>query len=104
MNQPVQNKEGLLSILAEHKSEILTYGVSRIGLFGSFVRNQADAESDVDFVVEFIHGQKTYDNYIELAYYLEELLGRKVELLTPKSMSPHIGPFIMKELEYVVAA
>ena len=94
----------LLEILQANRPTILSYGVSRIGLFGSFVRDEANNLSDVDFVVEFKSGKKSYDNYIELAYFLENLLGRKVELLTPKSMSPYIGPRIMKELEYVIAA
>ena len=104
MNQPVENKDRLLQLLQDHKLEILKYGVKRIGLFGSFVRNEAKATSDVDFVVEFQEGKKNYDNFIDLAYYLEDLVGRKIELLTPKSMSPYIGPKIMKELEYVIAA
>ncbi|MBW6483975.1 MAG: nucleotidyltransferase family protein [Vicingaceae bacterium] len=104
MNAPVQNKINLLQLLQEHRSEILVFGVERIGLFGSFVRNQAHEKSDIDFVVEFKQGQKNYDNFIGLAYYLEDLLGRKIELLTPKSMSPYIGPEIMKEVEYVIAA
>lgn len=104
MNAPVQNKINLIRLLEEHKSEILVYGIERIGLFGSFVRNQAHEKSDIDFVVEFKQGQKNYDNFIGLAYYLEDLLGRKIELLTPKSMSPYIGPEIMKEVEYVIAA
>jgi predicted nucleotidyltransferase len=104
MNSPVETKLMLLQLLQANRSMILSYGVSRIGLFGSFVRDEANSLSDVDFVVEFRPGKKNYDNYIELAYFLEELLGRKIELLTPKSMSPYIGPRIMKELEYVIAA
>ena len=104
MNKSVDNKDALLELLQSHKIQILDFGVSRIGLFGSFVRNDVHTGSDVDFLVEFKKGQKNYDNFIGLAYYLQELLGRKVELLTPKSMSKHIGHKIMKEVEYVVAA
>lgn len=104
MNLPVENKKLLLKLLVANKEKILSFGVSRIGLFGSFVRNEAKQQSDIDFVVIFKEGQKNYDNYIDLAYFLEELLGRKIELLTPKSLSPYIGPEIMKELEYVIAA
>ena len=104
MNTPVDSKSKLLQLLHDNRSVILNYGVSRIGLFGSFVRDEANNFSDVDLVVEFKPGQKSFDNYIDLAYFLEEILGRKVELLTPQSMSPYIGPKIMKELEYVVAA
>ena len=104
MNSSVKDKSSLLQLLRNHQPEILNFGVERIGLFGSSVRNDMKNESDVDFLVEFKKGKKNYDNFIGLAYYLQELLGRKVELLTPRSMSPYIGPKIMKEIEYVVAA
>lgn len=104
MSTSVKTKTQLLDLLHSHKAEILGYGVSRIGVFGSFARNEATPKSDVDLLVEFKEGRKNYDNFIELAYFLEDLLGRKIELLTPQSMSPYIGPKIMKEVEYVVAA
>lgn len=104
MNNPVQNKINLLQLLKEHEAEILVYGVGLMGLFGSFVRNQANDKSDIDFVVEFKPGQKNFDNFIGLAFYLEDLLDRKIELLTLKSMSPYMKPEIMKEVEYVIAA
>jgi predicted nucleotidyltransferase len=104
MSFSVKDKSILLQILQEHKSKILSFGVLRIGLFGSFVRNEATELSDVDFIVEFKKGEKSFDNYIDLAYYLQEILGRKIELLTPQSLSPYIGPKIMKEVEYVIAA
>ena len=58
-------------------------------------------ESDVDLLVEFEEGMKTYDNFIDLNYFLEELIGRKVELLTHKSLSKFIGPHILEKLEHV---
>ncbi len=72
--------------------------------FGSFVRNQATEKSDVDFIVEFKEGQKNYDNFINLVFFLEDLLRRKVELLKQQSISPFLEPEIMKEVEYVIAA
>ena len=104
MRVSVQNKINLLKLLQEHKEKILSFGVNRVGLFGSFVRNQATEKSDVDFIVEFKVGQKNYDNFINLAFFLEDLLGRKVELLTQQSISPFLAPEIMKEVEYVIAA
>ncbi len=52
-------------------------------------------------LVEFAPGRKTFDNFMQLAFYLEELFGRKVELLTPESLSPYLGPRILREVEYV---
>ena len=80
---------------------MVEYGVSRLGLFGSFVRNEQDEKSDVDFLVEFENGKKTYKNFIRLAYFLEELVGRRIELLTPESLSPYMRPHILREVEYV---
>jgi len=101
MNPPVKDKKTLIAILVGHKNQIRSFGVKKIGLFGSFVRDQAKKESDVDFLVEFYPEEKNFDNFIELAFYLEDLLGRKVEIITPQSLSKYIGPFILKEVEYV---
>lgn len=96
-----QTKQSVLSRLQEHSEEIRALGVRRLGLFGSFVRGQQDEESDVDILVEFVPGRKGFDNFIRLAFFLEELFQRRVELITPESLSPYIGPHILKEIEYV---
>jgi predicted nucleotidyltransferase len=90
-----------LRLVQEHQSQIQAFGVKRLGLFGSFVRGEQDDESDVDFLVEFFPDRKTFDSFIHLAFYLEELLQRRVELVTPESLSPFIGPHILKEVAYV---
>jgi uncharacterized protein len=97
----VQSKADVLEIMARHQAEIRAFGVKRCGIFGSFVRDDPDVESDVDVLVEFEPGQKSFDNFIHLAFFLEEVFGRKVDLLTPESLSPHIGPHIIREVEYV---
>lgn len=76
------------------------FGVKRCGLFGSFLRDRQNLQSDIDLLVEFEMGKKTYDNYIHLAFFLEELFGRSVDLVTPESLSPYIGPHILREVEY----
>jgi uncharacterized protein len=101
MNQAVSNKEGLLSILALHRSAIKEFGVKQLGLFGSFVRNEQRTESDIDFLVDFEPEQYKYRNFISLAYYLEDLLGRRVEVITRSGLSPYLAPHILKELENV---
>ena len=94
------NKEEILRILSENKSALIKYGVWRIGLFGSYVRGEQREGSDIDFVVEFEEGQKTFDNFMELAFFLEETFGTTVDLLTRESMSPFIGPYISNEVVY----
>ncbi len=97
----VQTKEHVLSLLQEHRDRIRSFGVKRLGLFGSFNRQQQDSESDVDVLVEFEPEHKTFDAFMQLAFFLEELFARRVELVTPESLSPYIGPCILKEIEYV---
>lgn len=91
----------VFSLIGEHQAQIRALGVKRLGLFGSFVRGEQDEDSDVDLLVEFDSGKKTFDGFIGLAFFLEELLGRRVELVTPESLSPYIGPGILNEVKYV---
>lgn len=100
----VKDKISLIDRLMKNEEKILSFGVERIGIFGSFVRNEMRADSDVDFFVEFKEGYKNYDNFMDLAFFLKELTGREIELVTPNSLSPFIGPEIMKEVAYVIAA
>lgn len=91
-------------MLSENHARIRALGVKRLGLFGSFVRGQQSADSDVDLLVEFEPGQKTFDNFMKLAFLLEDLLQRRVELVTTEALSPHIGPHILDEVEYAALA
>ncbi len=99
--QAIETKENIFNILHEHREQIRALGVHRLGLFGSFARDEQDASSDVDILVEFAPGQKKFDNFIQLAFLLEELFQRRVELVTPESLSPYIRPYILREIEYV---
>jgi predicted nucleotidyltransferase len=78
-----------------------TLGVRRLGIFGSFAHGNQRVDSDVDLLVEFEEGAKTCDHFMDLALLLEDLLGRRVELVTREALSPHIGPWILREVEYV---
>jgi predicted nucleotidyltransferase len=97
----VQTKEHVFTLLQDHAHQIRQFGVKRLGLFGSFVRQQHDAESDIDVLVEFAPNQKSFDTFMQLASFLEALFERRVELVTTESLSPYIGPHILKEAEYV---
>ena len=96
----IERKRDLFVLLAKHQKQLEQFGVKRWGVFGSFARDQQNAGSDVDILVEFEPGKKSFDNFMHLAFFLEEQVGRKVELVTPESLSPHIGPYIMREVEY----
>ncbi len=101
---PVSDKNEVLQRLAANASAIRAFGVVRLGLFGSFVRNTMHAESDVDLLVEFDPAQKTLRNLVRLSAFLQSSLGRKVELVTPQSLNPFTGQHIINEVEDVAFA
>ena len=78
--------------------------MSKIGLFGSFVRGEQHADSDVDLLIEFREDSKNFDNFMSLSFLLEEVMSRKVELITPESLSPYIRPHVEQEVEFVSLA
>jgi len=95
------DKDILLMILKSNKNKIDSFGVKRLGVFGSFVRGEQKDVSDVDILVEFEKKKKNYKNYLALSNYLEKVFKRKVDLVTSESLSPYIGPYIKKEVVYV---
>ena len=91
-------------MLAASEPEIRALGVMRLALFGSVLRNQARPDSDVDLLVQFAPGAKTYDHFLALSELLELRLGRPVELVTTEALSPFIGPRILAEAQDVLRA
>ncbi|WP_440954082.1 nucleotidyltransferase family protein [Methanosarcina sp. Mfa9] len=90
-----------ISTLKEHEKLIRQkFGVKRIGIFGSFARGEEREDSDLDVLVEFEEGQKTFDNYMDLKFYLEDLFGREVDLVTEKALKRQLKDIIMKEVVY----
>lgn len=104
MDSPVANREQTVLRLAECEAEIRALGVARLALFGSVLRGQAHAGSDVDLLVQFAPGAKSYARYFALAELLEARLGRRVELVTTEALSPFVGPRILGEAQDVLRA
>jgi hypothetical protein len=98
------NKEDAINRLKGARVHLASLGVVRIGLFGSFVRGKQTPASDIDILVDFDPSRHSFDNFMELSFFLEDLFGRKVELVTQESLSPHIGPRILREVENVSIA
>ncbi len=96
-------KSDVLSRLRQQENRLRSLGVSRLGLFGSFAREEQVPASDVDVLVEFEPGRKSFDNFMRIAFLLEEVLERPVELVTTEALSPHLGPRILNEVEDVLA-
>jgi predicted nucleotidyltransferase len=90
-----------MALLETNQDRIVEFGVRRLGLFGSFVHKQQRADSDIDLLVEFSPGHETYNNLLDLHDFLQKLFDRQIELVTIKSLSPYIGPHILREVEYV---
>jgi predicted nucleotidyltransferase len=102
MQTKVDTKASLIKQLSSRNAEIKSFGVKSLSVFGSFAKDaHIRPDSDVDFLVDFEPDKKTYDNFMELSFYLENLLGRRIELVTPQSLSKYIGPAILKEAESV---
>lgn len=101
MEKPVKNKFEALERLRSINSQLMGLGVVDIGIFGSFARNEQSAKSDIDILVKFAPEFHSFDNFMDLSFLLEEVLGRKVDVLTEESLSPFIGPLILQEVEHV---
>ena len=93
-------KEQILALLAKHRADLDRYGVRSLALFGSVVRGEEKPESDIDMLVEF-EGPATFDGYMELKFYLEDLLDQSVDLVTSKALRPQLRPWIEQDLVYV---
>ncbi|WP_429884595.1 nucleotidyltransferase family protein [Geoalkalibacter halelectricus] len=87
--------------LHNHLTELRQqFGVEKIGIFGSYARNEQRPESDIDLLVEFAR-PVGFVRFMQLEAHLQELLGIKVDLVTPKALKPHMGKRILDEVRYV---
>jgi len=75
-----------------------TYNVEEIGIFGSYARGEETEESDIDILVEF--NKPIGWEFVDLKQYLEQILGKDVDLVTKKALKPQIKDFILKEVIY----
>ena len=95
------DRDKLLQLLREHKNELRRkFGVKSLAVFGSVARGEAGPESDVDILVEF-EGRATFDRYMGLKLFLEDLLSRRVDLVTRKALKPRLRPYVEREAIYV---
>jgi len=86
----------VIETLQVHREQLRRLGVKKIGLFGSVARESAESQSDVDMIVEF--SETTYRRFIALKSFLESILGRKVDLLTPPAVEGRLKEEIEKDL------
>ena len=99
---PLMRRDELLALLRSHHDEMAErFGVRSLSLFGSHARDTARPDSDVDLLVEF-EGPATFDGYMGLIDYLEDLLGRPVDIATPRSLKLRVRPYVERDLVRVV--
>ena len=102
MNQvKIHTKKELLNALSKNREMIKLFGVTSLGIFGSFSKGKIKDSSDVDLLVDFDPAKKSFDNFMDLSFFLEGIFGRKVEIVTTQSLSKFIGPHILNEVQIV---
>ncbi len=92
------NRDEILRKLEENRETIRSLGVRRLGIFGSYARDEQREASDMDFLVEF--DTKTFDNYMDLKFFLEGLFGHKVDLVIADAVKPRLRKPIFEETVY----
>lgn len=97
-NDVTIKRDEILRILEEHRETIKSYGVKRLGLFGSAARGEERKTSDLDFVVEF--EKMSFDSYMDLKAFLEELFHRRVDLVLADAIKPRLRENILKDAAY----
>lgn len=104
MATTILTRADAIRLIRDAEPRIRDLGVRRLALFGSVLRDEARPDSDVDLLVQFQPGQKTARRFFALYDLLEELMGRRVELVTTEALSPFIGPHILAEAADVLSA
>jgi len=97
-----KTKIEIIKILKQHNKDLKEkFKVKEIGLFGSYVRNEQRRKSDIDILVKFEEEGITFDNYMNLKFYLEELFSTKVDLVMKDSIKKALKSYILQEVVYV---
>ena len=102
MQKVVTDKAEIIRLLRLNSKIIESFGAKRIGIFGSFIKNQQKIDSDIDILIEFKTGMKNFDNFINLSIFLEDLFNSEIDLITPDSLSKSFLNRIKNEIEYVL--
>lgn len=92
--------ESIIKKIENNMEQITEYGVDRIGLFGSYIENRQKAGSDIDILVQFEKTKKTFDNYMSLKFFLEDLFKCKVDLVIFEAIKPDLKPHILRSVKY----
>jgi len=91
-------KSRILKMIESNRRAVKAFGVKTIGLFGSEARETAKSSSDIDILVEF--DRSTFDNYMGLKFFLEDLFGKKVDLVLRDALKPALRTTVLDEVVY----
>ncbi len=95
----MQNRDQIISLVEKNRQTLKNQGVKAIGLFGSYATNQANEESDLDFVVRL--EKKTFDAYMNVKFFLEGLFKKHVDLVMEETIKPRLRETILNQVIYV---
>ncbi len=95
------NREDVIEILKAKRNEIESLGVYNIGLFGSYARRENMPESDIDLIIDLDANRKSFDNFMNISMLLEDILNKKVDLLTRESIDTDFFNSIKNDIIYV---
>ena len=93
-------REEVIRILSEHRAELSEMGVRSLALFGSAARGELRPDSDIDLLAD-LEPPYTYDRYIQVKFFIEDLLQRPVDLVMPETLKARVRPYVEKEAIYV---
>jgi len=94
------SKKDMIQAIQDNTAHVRAYGVRKLGIFGSFATSRQSAGSDIDVLVEFERGDKTFDNYMGLKIYLEKLFHRRVDLVIKDALKNRIKDRVLSETAY----
>jgi len=93
-------RKDIIKFLRDNSEKLENYGVKRIGLFGSYKKDKQNKKSDIDIIVKFNQGDKTFDNYMDLKFYLEDKFSKNVDLVIEEDIKEELRSEIMDSVEY----
>jgi hypothetical protein len=92
-------KTEILKTLVTHRQKLQQMGVRKLGLFGSYLRGTARTDSDMDFLV--VLARLSFDDYMDLKIFLEDLFQRPIDLVLEDNLKAGLRPYILSEVSYV---
>lgn len=95
-------KNDIFQTIIDNKETIKSFGVTEIGLFGSYVRDEQTENSDIDILVDYDIDKISYSKYFNFCEFIETIFNEnKIDIVTKNGLSQYIGPHILREVNYV---